>query len=94
MSEEKKFPLFRTFCVLVVSTRYHRAISLSAGTVMAADDPEHILQKYLSKQEITVKLVHETGRYEHLEEDFKGSFMYWELDRLVENKFWKELSHQ
>ncbi len=96
MPEAKPFPEVRRFTVVLNIRFYHRALVLSGGIIaVSSQDNEDLLQEFSTGNPITMRLVHESGRYEHEERiskksSIKVSLMYWELDDFVKRGLLKE----
>lgn len=96
MAHTRLFPKVRKFVVVFNTRFYHRALFLSGGLVaVSSQDTEYLAQEFSTGNIVVLKLMHQSGRYEHEEKlskrlSIKLSLMSWELDELVKFGLWKE----
>jgi len=96
MAEEKPFPRIRKFVVLFNTEFVQRAQFLSGGLMaVSSQDSEDVPQWFSTGNSVIMKLVHESGRYEHEEKiskkfSIKISLTSDDLDQLVKRGLWRE----
>jgi len=96
MAEEKPFPRIRKFVVLFNTEFVQRAQFLSGGLLaVSSQDPDDVPQWFSTGNSVIMKLVHESGRYQHEERISKHrsirlSLTAADLDQLVKRGLWRE----